>query len=215
MVQQSTIHFEEMANKGSAELGQITKGEKTQLRDDSSDAIYTADIMTPMEEWSDVGSVVTKIDPGTGEAITRHSLQVCANTTTRFLDLVRNLQESFGTAPGEARLGSEDVNRLHNAYNDLVVKLMHGLGAPMLFQKDDDSSAQAATSRSPAATHNHSRDRKNQNPKIGTVERDTTLEMILNGMDPEPNEKDMMKLVFHWTIFTEFEGFKREEVMAA
>jgi hypothetical protein len=32
-------------------------------------------------------------------------------------------------------------------------------------------------------------------------------------MEPTPTEKDIMKLVFHWTTLEECNGFKRAEVM--
>lgn len=200
-----------MASDGRVELGRTTKHEQPQEIDNSSTTTSSNGVMTPSEDLSDVGSVVTEIDSNRGGSITRHSLQLCDNITSSFLSLVRTLQDNFGSAPGWARVGSEDVERLHEAYNDLAVKLMHGLGAPTPFRKNYDHSAQAATSS--AATYRDLRELESQNLKIADLDCDTDIEAILDSMDPEPTENDIMKLVFHWTIFTEFEGFKREDVM--
>ena len=100
--------------------------------DDWSSTQSSAGIMTPTEDWSDFGSDTT--ETGCASVITRHSLQLCQNETSNFLKLVGNVEQQFGDAPGSTPVSAETTQYLHEAYGDLVVKLLHGLAAPMPFQ---------------------------------------------------------------------------------
>ncbi|KAG9596746.1 hypothetical protein KCU77_g3971, partial [Aureobasidium melanogenum] len=88
-------------------------------------------IMTPTEDWSDLGSDTTEIIRA--PAITRHSLQLCGYATASFLGLLEDTYQGMAQW-GHAVLIEEKLQRLHKPYADLVVNLLHGLDAPVPFQ---------------------------------------------------------------------------------
>lgn len=102
-----------------------------ELPDEADEALTqsTMDITTPTEDWSNVGSDIT--ERGRAPTITRHSLQLCGYATASFLRLA---EESCQDMPPWGTLAEERVQRLHKAYADLVVHLLHVLDAPVPFQ---------------------------------------------------------------------------------
>ncbi|KAG9673310.1 hypothetical protein KCU99_g8122, partial [Aureobasidium melanogenum] len=94
--------------------------------------------MTPTEDWSDMASDTTEI--GRVPAITRHGLQLCGYATASFLRLLEDTyQDTLQWGP--TTLVEEKVQRLHKAYAELVVNLLHGLDAPVPFQDHPARSA--------------------------------------------------------------------------
>ncbi|KAH0292840.1 hypothetical protein M436DRAFT_60358 [Aureobasidium namibiae CBS 147.97] len=99
------------------------------IMDDWSTTQSTTGIMTPSEDWSDLGSDTTEI--GHAPAITRHSLQLCGYATANFLRLINELQSPLTHRNDSVGVGAEDLQRLHKAYDELVVLLLHALDAPV------------------------------------------------------------------------------------
>jgi hypothetical protein len=98
--------------------------------DDWSTTQSTTGTMTPAEDWSDLGSETTEIIHHPD--ITRHSLQLCGYATASFLRLV---EDFYTNNPGHMDLvDTEGSQRLHNAYSELVIQLLHSLEAPVPFQ---------------------------------------------------------------------------------
>jgi hypothetical protein len=87
--------------------------------DDWSSTRSTMGIMTPTEDWSDIGSDTTEISRP--PFITRYSLQRCAYATASFLRLVHGLR----IYPGPDL--TTDVQRVYKSYNALRVHLLHTL----------------------------------------------------------------------------------------
>lgn len=256
--------------------------------DDWSTTQSTIGIMTPTEDWSDLGSVTTEI--GHTPAITRHSLQLCGYAAANFLRLLEDLrdteartgqlagaegfqraregyrelltkllhgldapkppldpypisgsmqrvvtdlnmrsaiqgtldflnrnnyiEESFGQLPGSTPLGTADIEAMHRAYGDLVLRLHFDLAALLPFQNDSFTSAQAPTSvPAPVSISTPEVSR----PVVPDIQSEAciekTLETIIDSMESKPTQKDVMKLVFHWTTLEECNGFKRADVM--
>lgn len=87
--------------------------------DDWSSTQSTMGIMTPTEDWSDIGSDTTEIFRP--PFITRYSLQRCAYATASFARLVEGLR----IYPGPDL--TTDVQRVYKSYNALLVHLLHTL----------------------------------------------------------------------------------------
>jgi hypothetical protein len=134
--------------------------------------------------------------------VTSLTLRQCIEETRRFLHRNNLIEESFGHLPGSTPVGTADIEAMHKAYSNLVDKLLFNLTAPIPFQDDRSTPASAPEIPRPAKPEVQS------NPNI-----DKNLEAIINSMEPTPSEKDIMKLVFHWTTLEESNGFKRAEVM--
>ncbi|KAH0347279.1 hypothetical protein KCU83_g6876, partial [Aureobasidium melanogenum] len=258
--------------------------------EDDTSTRSTMGIMTPTEDWSDLGSDTTEIVRA--PAITKHSLQLCGYATASFLRLVDDTYQDM-IQWGRTVVVEERVQRLHKAYAELVVHLLHGLDAPVPFQDYPARSASVpieitrdtllwcvqetkkfldrnnATERSfidlPGATpvdvadieamHKASGclaqrlcygllapipfqdDRLTPGPvpvastapashpaseasnsvmpedQKEQVHADKVLEAIIDSMESNPTEKDIMKLVFHWTTLNECNGFESTDVM--
>lgn len=263
--------------------------EELPIMDDWSATQSTTGIMTPTEDWSDLGSDTTEI--AHTPAITRHSLQLCGYATANFLRLANKVQSSLVGASDAASVSAEDLQCLHKAYDELVVLLLHALDAPVLSEShlslffrssqvvsffdlthaiqetgsfmnannDIEQSFGHLPGSTPLGTadirfmHNAYRnlvrrllfklsapipfqdDRFAPTPapapafsvpaparevlRPATLEVqseiciDKTLEIIIDSMEPTPTDKDIMKLVFHWTTMEECNGFKSAEVM--
>lgn len=134
--------------------------------------------------------------------------------TMNFLDRNNDIEESFGHLPGSTPLGTADVQIMHKAYGDLVLELHYHLAALLPFQNDPFASALVPPSVPapvPVPAPEISR------PVVPDFQSeaciDKTLEIIIASMESEPTDKDIMKLVFHWTTLEECNGFKRAEVM--
>ncbi|THY41804.1 hypothetical protein D6C98_09121 [Aureobasidium pullulans] len=168
--------------------------------DECSSTQSTVGVMTPTEDWSDFGSDTTETYRASG--ITRHSLQLCQNETSNFLKLVGKVEQQFGDAPGSTPVSAETTQYLHEAYGDLVVKLLHGLAAPMPFQSQQTAPPAPEIIESSL-------------PQSIRAYVSETLDAIIKSMESPvtPTDKEIMKLVFHWTTLDECDGFKREDVM--
>lgn len=168
--------------------------------DECSSTQSTVGVMTPTEDWSDFGSDTTETCRASG--ITRHSLQLCQNETSNFLKLVGKVEQQFGDAPGSTPVSAETTQYLHEAYGDLVVKLLHGLAAPMPFQSQQTAPPAPEIIESSL-------------PQSIRAYVSETLDAIIKSMESPvtPTDKEIMKLVFHWTTLNECDGFKREDVM--
>jgi hypothetical protein len=262
--------------------------ERISTVDDWSTTQSTTGIMTSTEDWSDVGSDTTEIFRT--PAITRHSLQLCRYATASFLRLTseihgplsrlnifivdtKNLQrlhrafgettvqllhaldapvpsqshlsqispvgpvtsltlrqcieetrgflyrnnlieESFGHLPGSTPVGTADVEAMHKAYSNLVDTLLSNLAAPIPFQNDRFAPT-PVPAQAPVPVPGSAPDvPRPVTPEVQNESWiDKTLEAIINSMEAAPTEKDIMKLVFHWTTLEECNGHKRTEVM--
>ncbi|THY22779.1 hypothetical protein D6D00_06628 [Aureobasidium pullulans] len=162
----------------------------------------TVGIKTPTEDWSDFGSDTT--ETCRASVITRHSLQLCQNETSIFVKLVGKVEQQFGDAPGSTPVSAETTQYLHEAYGDLVVKLLHGLAAPIPFQSHQTASP-APEIIEPSLPE----------PQDIRAYVSETLDAIIKSMESPitPTDKEVMKLVFYWTTLDECDGFKREDVM--
>jgi hypothetical protein len=267
-----------------------TSQEPSTMNDESTTQSTTG-IMTPTEEWSDVGSETTEI--AHTPAITRHSLQLCGYATAIFLRLMDDIQgsvnakntisvdaadvrrlhkafdesivhllhalnapvpsqshmfqissvssvtnrtlspciqetrrflyknkiieESFGHLPGSTPVGAADIEAMHKAYSDLVDTLLFNLAAPIPFQNGRFASTPAPASPGPVSVSVPVPVSEIPRPVTPDIQSniyiDRSLQAIINSMEPTPTEKDIMKLVFHWTTLEECNGFKRAEVM--
>lgn len=263
--------------------------ELPEMEDDTSTQ-STVGIMTPTEDWSDLNSDTVEI--GRAPSITRHSLQLCGYATASFLRLADDAYQDM-VQRGRTVVEEERVQRLHKAYAELVVHLLHGLDAPVPFQGHPARSASVpieitrdsllwcvqetkkfldrnnATERSfidlPGATpvdvadieamhkayeclvqslcygllapipFQDDRPTPDPVPVANTapasppapevpkpvmpenqkeqVHVDKALEAVIDSMESNPTEKDIMKLVFHWTTLNECNGFQRADVM--
>ncbi|THX10262.1 hypothetical protein D6D17_03887 [Aureobasidium pullulans] len=166
--------------------------------DDWSSTQSSAGIMTPTDDWSDFGSDTTETCRASG--ITRHSLQLCQNETSNFLKLVGKVEQQFGDAPGSTPVDTETTQYLHEAYGDLVVKLLHGLAAPMPFQSQQ-TAPPAPEIIEPSLPE----------PQNTCAYASETLDAIIKSMESPipPTVKEIMKLVFHWTTLNECNGFEQ------
>ncbi|THY97179.1 hypothetical protein D6C95_05011 [Aureobasidium pullulans] len=162
----------------------------------------TVGIKTPTEDWSDFGSDTT--ETCRASVITRHSLQLCQNETSIFVKLVDKVEQQFGDAPGSTPVSAETTQYLHEAYGDLVVKLLHGLAAPMPFQSHQ-TAPPAPEIIEPSLPE----------PQDIRAYVSETLDAIIKSMESPitPTDKEVMKLVFYRTTLDECDGFKREDVM--
>lgn len=157
------------------------------------------------------------------ESLTNRALEVCIGETQRFLCTSRTIEESFGHLSGSTPVRTEDIEAMHTAYSRLVGKLLFYLAAPIPFQDGRFTStpaqtpapAQAPVPAAPASVPVPVPEVPG--PVIPEVQSDIcidkALEAIINSMEPTPTEKDIMKLIFHWTTLEECNGFKRAEVM--
>lgn len=167
-------------------------------------------IMTPTEDWSDFGSDngseigSDTTETGRTPSITRHSLQLCCFETTKFLRSINEIQEQFGNAPGSPSVSQDDIQFLHKAYGDLVVRLLHGLDAPVPFQEERQPPPGVTRSAVPEVQGGEE-----------DVDVDKELEAIIRGMQETPTQQDITKLAFHWTTLNQANGFRREDVMEA
>jgi hypothetical protein len=135
-------------------------------------------------------------------SVTSLTLRQCIDETRRFLHRNNLIEESFGHLPGSTPVATADIEAMHKAYSNLVDKLLFNLAAPIPFHIDRSAPASAPEIPRPA------------NPEVqSNLNIDKNLEAIINGMEPTPTEKDIMKLVFHWTTLEECNGFMRAEVM--
>jgi hypothetical protein len=264
---------------------QTTDPDKLPIMDDWSTTQSTIGIMTPTEDWSDLSSDTTEIVHT--PPITRHSLQLCGYATANFLRLISDIQSSYRNL-FHVRVDDKDLQRLHEAYDELVVHLLHALDAPVPSQShllqysspshvvshdslahtiretknfsDDNNIIEESFGHLPGSTPLGASDievmhkayanlvetllghlaapvpfqthRSTPTPAPASVPApvpevprpatpnvqsnvciDKALDAIINSMEPTPTDKDIMKLVFHWTTLEECNGFKRAEVM--
>lgn len=256
------------------------------MMDDWSTTQSTMGVMTPAEDWSDLGSDTT--ETGHAHGITRHSLQLCGyaaanflrltedlyvtmhqwewvvgaesiqrlhkaydelitrllhaldapmppqdlglivsspqrsitktdihmaiEETRRFLSMNNDIEECFGHLPGSRPVAKADVEVMHRAFDNLVVRLFLALSAPVPFQSDKLAPAPAQIP-APVSISDSEVPRPATPGAQGEIFVDELLEAIINSMESEPTDKDIMKLVFHWTTLDECNGFKRAEVM--
>lgn len=274
----------------------VATSEDSPNMEDWSSTQSTTGIMTPTEDWSDIGSETT--ETGRAPAITRHSLQLCGYATASFLRLIEDIERSVHMAyPFGPNLGdpvdAESIERLHKAYDELTVRLLHGLAAPipaedrlskfhsaknavnrgnlrncnkvaigfleenniieqsfghlpgstpvytadiialhrvyedfvcdllqnsaapMPFQNERLTQASILTSAptaTPAPEPPASTPIGREVHWAGTCMNET-LVAIIESMEDTPTDQDIMKLVFHWTILDDCNGFKRADVM--
>jgi hypothetical protein len=128
------------------------------------------------------------------------------------------IEESFGHLPGSTPVGTADIKVMHKAFNNLVEKLLSNLAAPMPFQDEQFTLSQAsAPVPDPVPVQVSNPDPKVLRSVVPGVQSDSfidkSLEAIINSMEPMPTDRDIAKLVFHWTTLEERYGFKRAEVM--
>jgi hypothetical protein len=148
-------------------------------------------------------------------SVTNRTLSPCVQETRRFLYKNKIIEESFGHLPGSTPVGAADIEAMHKAYSDLVDTLLFNLAAPIPFQNGRFASTPAPASPGPVPVSVP----VSEIPRPVTLEIqsniyiDKSLEAIINSIEPTPTEKDIMKLVFHWTTLEECNGFKRAEVM--
>lgn len=240
--------------------------------DDWSSTQSTMGIMTPTEDWSDIGSDTTEISRP--PFITRYSLQRCAYATAsflrlvhglriypgpdlttdvqrvyksynalrvhllhtldtstssqsaqpskgvktnafldlyqaaeRFLNRVNDVEQSFGQAPSSTPVSTDDFCFLHRELNCLAGCLEHNIGAPMAVPDERpvpvSDPVLTPDVREPFISESHS-----LHTRV-----DKLLNTIVDSMESTPTDKDIMKLVFHWTTLNECNGFQREDVM--
>ncbi|KAH0373916.1 hypothetical protein KCU65_g236, partial [Aureobasidium melanogenum] len=150
------------------------------------------------------------------KAVTRGNLRNCIKAAIGFLEENNIIEESFGHLPGSTPVYTADIIALHRAYEDLVCDLLQNLAAPMPFQNErlilasTPTSAPAAT---PAPGPPASRPIDREVHWAGTYMHETLL-VIIESMEDTPTDKDIMKLVFHWTILDECNNFKRADELA-
>jgi hypothetical protein len=107
---------------------QATNSEELPVMDDWSTTQSTTGIMTPTADWSDLGSDTTEVFHR--PAITRHSLQLCGYATANFLRLISEIHNSF--SPYQTLIvDTETLERLHKAFDESIVHLLHTLDAPV------------------------------------------------------------------------------------
>ncbi|THX03806.1 hypothetical protein D6D13_07490 [Aureobasidium pullulans] len=240
--------------------------------DDWSSTQSTMGIMTPTEDWSDIGSDTTEISRS--PFITRYSLQRCAYATAsfmrlvhglrfypgpdlttdfkrvyksynalrvhllhtldtstssqsaqpsegvktnafldlyqaaeRFLNIVNDVEQSFGQAPSSTPVSTDDFCFLHRELNCLAGCLEQNIGAPMPVP-DERPVPVPDPVLAPDVRERFILETQSLHTHI-----DKLLNTIVDSMESTPTDKDIMKLVFHWTTLDECDGFKREDVM--
>lgn len=142
--------------------------------------------------------------------ITKTDIHMAIEETRRFLDMNNDIEGRFGHLPGSRPVAKADVEVMHRAFDNLVVRLFLALSAPVPFQDHKLAPAPAPAPVSISVS-------EVPMPVVPEAQSevciDKTLEAIIDSMESEPTEEDIMKLVFHWTTLDECNGFKRAEVM--
>ncbi|KAG9960065.1 hypothetical protein KCU61_g6955, partial [Aureobasidium melanogenum] len=135
----------------------------------------------------------------------------CLRRTTAFLTLNNEIEQSFGHLPASTPVDLNDIQAIQKARDDLVIDFIQRLNTPC---QDDCWNTNLlpftvpAPARAPKAPEPVTlKEQKEQ------VHVDKALEAIIDSMESNPTEKDIMKLVFHWTTLNECNGFKRTDVM--
>ncbi|KAG9561405.1 hypothetical protein KCU71_g8364, partial [Aureobasidium melanogenum] len=135
----------------------------------------------------------------------------CLRRTTAFLTLNNEIEQSFGHLPASTPVDLNDIQAIQKARDDLVIDFIQRLNTPC---QDDCWNTNLlpftvpAPARAPKAPEPVTlKEQKEQ------IHVDKALEAIIDSMESNPTEKDIMKLVFHWTTLNECNGFKRTDVM--
>jgi hypothetical protein len=171
--------------------------------------LHGLDAPVPLQDHEPWPSSVQRV-------ITVSSLFYCSQETRRFLDRNNAIERSFGHLPGSTPVETADIEVMHKAYAKLVETLHVHLAAPVPF-RDDRSAPAPVPVPAPAPASVPIPAPEVPRPVIpedqSEIHTNKVLEAIIDTMEPSPTEKDIMKLVFHWSTLEECNGFKRAEVM--
>lgn len=137
--------------------------------------------------------------------ITRGALRRCITEVQSFLERNTFIEQSFGHLPGPTAVGTADTEYMHKAYEALVIGLFYNLAAPVPFR--DHCSAPSPVLASAVARSAMFESKKEE------IHVDKPLEILINSTEATPTDRDIMKLVFHWTTLNECNGFTRADVM--
>jgi len=146
--------------------------------------------------------------------ITRTNLFDCLQGTKRFVAGNNNIEQSFSHLPGSTPVSTADIEAMHKAYSRLVETLLVHLAAPVQFQDDRFTSTPVAAPVPALVPVPALEVPRPTDPEVqGDSYIDKTLKAIVDSMESELTKEDIMKLVFHWSILDEADGFKRADVM--
>ncbi|THY20403.1 hypothetical protein D6D01_06777 [Aureobasidium pullulans] len=131
----------------------------------------------------------------------------CRQAAGSFLNGLNDVEQSFGQAPSSTPVSTDGFCFLHRELNCLAGCLKQNIGAPMPVpgQRPVPVPDPVLTPdvREPFILETHSLH----------THVDKLLNTLVDSMESTPTDKDIMKLVFHWTTLDECDGFKREDVM--
>ncbi|TIA85359.1 hypothetical protein D6C76_01039 [Aureobasidium pullulans] len=134
-------------------------------------------------------------------------LYECRSAAETFLNRVDHVERSFGQAPSSTPVSTDDFCFLCRELDLLARCLKQKIGAPKPVPDERPvpvrDSLLTLDVHEPFILETHS-----LNTHV-----DRLLNTIVDSMESTPNDKDIMKLVFHWTTLDECDGFKREDVM--
>lgn len=126
--------------------------------------------------------------------VTRGNLRLCIKQIRTFLGNINHVWHAISWRPGHRLLDNLKVEAVHSAYDALTVGMLENLGsAPALAPKGLNSSIYEDWEKD--------------------FHVDKVLEIFIDSMESTPTDKDIMKLVFHWTNLDECNDFKRADVM--
>ncbi|KEQ62237.1 uncharacterized protein M437DRAFT_49891 [Aureobasidium melanogenum CBS 110374] len=137
----------------------------------------------------------------------------CIRQSREFLALNNEIEQSFGHLPASSPVDLADIQAIHEAYEGLVVHFIQRLNVPC--QNDYPTSVPVPVAGTTPASHSAPEVSMPFMPEEQKeeVHIDKALEMLINSMETTPIERDIMKLVFHWTVLDDCNGFKRADVM--
>ncbi|THX41866.1 hypothetical protein D6D10_02372 [Aureobasidium pullulans] len=107
------------------------------LSDDLSTTHSTTGVATPAEDWSDIGSDVTKTDHTSEIAV--KNLQFCEGLIETMNNKIKKLQ-TF--ACDSDPVSAERREALHRLIDEFVFEVLHVLKAPIPFQNHDDTDSE-------------------------------------------------------------------------
>ncbi|KAG9516855.1 hypothetical protein KCV07_g6567, partial [Aureobasidium melanogenum] len=120
-----TPPFEPQAASGPPqERKSVTMSEGSSEVEDCSSSQTITGIMTPTEDWSDLGNETT--ETGRALAITRHNLQLCGYATASFMRLLEAIQPPYALQS----LDAENIRRLYKAHYEWTDQCDQRLNAP-------------------------------------------------------------------------------------
>ncbi|THY41805.1 hypothetical protein D6C98_09122 [Aureobasidium pullulans] len=108
-----------------------------ELSDDLSTTHSTTGVSTPAEDWSDIGSDMTKTDHTSAIAV--KNLQFCEGLIETMNNKIKKLQ-TF--ACDSDPVSAERREALHRLIDEFVFEVLHVLKAPVPFQDHDDTDSE-------------------------------------------------------------------------